>query len=265
MNHKSYVLVKLIKGWAESLWYEVPEHLGENLRAGSVVEVPLRKALSFAVVTRISQTLPQSIKFKLRVVASLAKYPEDKKFNDFIKVLARFYFVSQKQFHRRMLGFLEASNKKLESNVCFDSSGVVSKFPDLTDEQLFVLKSIEPFLNKNEFKPFLFHGVTGSGKTEIYKRLIDQVISSGKVAIFMLPEVSLCARFYSIFKAGLSENIKIFRFDSASSVTEKRTLWKVLMNGEPCLIIGVHLPVLLPRSKMPFSAEAQECGCGASS
>jgi primosomal protein N' (replication factor Y) (superfamily II helicase) len=249
MNKKSFVLVKLIKGWTESLWYEVPESLFATIKTGLVVEVPLRNSFSFAVVTRVSPVLPRSVSFKLRTVSSLAKYPDDDSFNNFIKLLAQFYFVAKEKLHRRMLGFLESSNKT-EKSLCLamadDEKSSSVNFPNLTEEQCSVLDSIEPFIKDNKFKPFLLHGVTGSGKTEIYKRLIISVFNEGKSTLFLFPEVSLCVRFYSILRAGLPKEIKIFRFDSASSVSEKRALWKILLDGSPCLILGVHLPVLLP-------------------
>jgi primosomal protein N' (replication factor Y) (superfamily II helicase) len=245
MNNDRFVLVKLIKGWTESLWYEIPKSLETTIKVGLIVEVPLRNKFSFAVVIKLSRVLPSSVKFKLKAVSSIAKYPDDKNFKGFIESVARFYFVAKEKLHRRMLSFLESSRKEDEITF-FDKPGSSSNLPTLTDEQLHALDSIEPLIKNNKFKPFLLHGVTGSGKTEIYKRLIVSALNEGKASIMLFPEVSLCARFYSILRAGLPEEIKIFKFDSASAVYEKRALWQMLMSGGPCLILGVHLPVLLP-------------------
>ena len=63
-----------------------------------------------------------------------------------------------------------------------------------TDEQANVLKESIPLLSQNKLNEILIHGVTGSGKTEIYIRLIEEVIKTQRTAIMLVPEISLTPR-----------------------------------------------------------------------
>src|SRR5262249_5204940 len=61
----------------------------------------------------------------------------------------------------------------------------------LNEDQERVWSVLEPALREGGFKAFLLHGVTGSGKTEIYLKAIDEVVSQGKEALVLVPEISL--------------------------------------------------------------------------
>ena len=91
----------------------------------------------------------------------------------------------------------------------------------LNDEQNKVIKEI---LNqKNKFQPFLLHGVTGSGKTEVYMHLIEEIIKEKKEAIVLVPEISLTPQLVSNFKKRLVVLLQYYTLDYQ---TEKN-----MMNG----------------------------------
>ena len=75
----------------------------------------------------------------------------------------------------------------------------------LNQDQLKVLREIGVLIAKNEFNAILLHGVTGSGKTEIYMRAIEQVVNKGRQALVLVPEIALTPqtqkRFVDRFKA----------------------------------------------------------------
>jgi primosomal protein N' (replication factor Y) len=93
--------------------------------------------------------------------------------------------------------------------------------------------------------PFVLHGVTGSGKTEIYIKLIQDTYNKGCTTLLLLPEVTLAVAFEMRLKQRIA-HIPIFSFHSATPIKEKRVLWQQLIAGNPILIIGVHLPIMLP-------------------
>lgn len=90
----------------------------------------------------------------------------------------------------------------------------------LTDEQKQVISKIE----LNNFKPYLLHGVTGSGKTEVYIKLIKKVISSNKQALVLVPEISLTPQLVDTFKKRFGNNIAILH--SHLSNGEKYDEWR---------------------------------------
>jgi len=121
----------------------------------------------------------------------------------------------------------------------------VQPLNNLSESQIYAFKKIEPAVTKAKYQVSILHGVTGSGKTEIYKHLILRCFEMQKSTILLLPEVSLAMRFEAIMKATFGQQ-NVLGFHSASTNQHKKLLWKSLINHSPCLIIGVHLPVLLP-------------------
>ncbi len=104
----------------------------------------------------------------------------------------------------------------------------------LNKEQLSVIKEVE--LNDN--KTYLLHGVTASGKTEVYINLIKKVLKTGKSAILLLPEISLTTqiinRFYNVFQ----NNVAIFH--SALSDGEKYDEYLKIIRKEVNIVIGTR-------------------------
>lgn len=239
----------MIKGWKESLWYSVPERLSTHVTVGTIVQVPLQTRLTYAMVTEVAATLPYEVTFNIRELSDVALLPPDGRFDAFLKKIADFYFMQPVRLYRRLLGFLEEAQEDI-ATVSAPHDEVILKTSSLTDEQQCAVDAIMPAVLQPVFKPILLQGVTGSGKTEVYKRLIETTIKQGRTVLFMLPEVSLCARFEHILRHQLSADIAIFRFDSGTTVKHRRALWNYLSTSNPCLILGVHLPVLLPISNL---------------
>tara|TARA_R110002072_G_scaffold288917_1_gene455401 strand:- start:72814 stop:74778 length:1965 start_codon:yes stop_codon:yes gene_type:complete len=112
----------------------------------------------------------------------------------------------------------------------------------LTSDQQTVWESVEPKLNG--FDKLLIHGVTGSGKSIVYLKAIQEKINEGSV-LYLLPEINLTPQFINFFKEHLK--IKIFTYNSTVSNSEKLSLWNILKEGhENVLIIGVRSSVFLP-------------------
>jgi len=77
----------------------------------------------------------------------------------------------------------------------------------LTHEQQLVCDYLTPFFKEAAYKPTVLHGVTGSGKTEVYKQLIVQAINNKKAVLLMLPEVTLAVQFYNVLKKTIATRI----------------------------------------------------------
>ena len=110
----------------------------------------------------------------------------------------------------------------------------------LTDEQMSVLEKIK--LNDNN--TYLLHGVTGSGKTEVYMNLIDQVIGDGKSAIMLLPEISLTTQMMKRFYERYGNLVAIFH--SALSDGEKYDEYLKIFRGEVKVVVGTRSAIFTP-------------------
>lgn len=115
-----------------------------------------------------------------------------------------------------------------------------SKFT-LTDDQEKVVKKV---LVSKGFKPYLLHGVTGSGKTEVYMELIEAVLNKGKTSIVLVPEISLTPQMVERFQRRFGDNIAALH--SALSDGEKYDEWRRIVRGEASIVIGARSAIFAP-------------------
>jgi primosomal protein N' (replication factor Y) len=90
----------------------------------------------------------------------------------------------------------------------------------------------------------LFHGVTGSGKTEIYIELIKEVLNHGDQVLYLLPEIALTTQIVARLQKVFGDRMGVYH--SKHSVSERVEVWKGLMSGRFTLIVGVRSSVFLP-------------------
>ena len=114
----------------------------------------------------------------------------------------------------------------------------------LTLEQNNVINKID----LNKFKPYLLHGVTGSGKTEVYMNLIKKVINLNKQALVLVPEISLTPQLVETFKKRFGNNIAILH--SHLSNGEKYDEWRKIERKEVNIVIGARSAVFAPLTNL---------------
>lgn len=113
-----------------------------------------------------------------------------------------------------------------------------------TSEQKFAVESIKEAINLEITKTFLLHGVTGSGKTEVYLQLIDIVLKKGKQAIVLVPEISLTPQTVSRFENRFGSIIALTH--SRMSDSERITQWNRARTGEAKIMIGPRSAIFTP-------------------
>lgn len=91
---------------------------------------------------------------------------------------------------------------------------------------------------------YLLHGVTGSGKTEIYFHLIRDCLAMGKSALVLVPEISITSQLVGRFSSVFSENIAVLH--SSLSDGEKYDEWRKILRGEASIVIGARSAVFAP-------------------
>ena len=91
---------------------------------------------------------------------------------------------------------------------------------------------------------YLLHGVTGSGKTEVYMNLISNALKNKKNAIMLVPEISLTPQVMSVFKARFGENIALLH--SSLSAGERFDEWKRIFSGDARVVVGARSAIFAP-------------------
>ena len=113
---------------------------------------------------------------------------------------------------------------------------------ELTKLQKQVVTEVLESKNINEV--FLLHGVTGSGKTEVYMELIEELLKEDKESIVLVPEISLTEQIVSRFKSRFKDNIAILH--SRLSDGEKYDEWRRIARGEIKIVIGARSAIFAP-------------------
>ncbi len=116
--------------------------------------------------------------------------------------------------------------------------------PALTDEQSEVLQAIGTALNEERPRPLLLHGVTGSGKTEVYLQAIARCIAQGRQAIVLVPEIALTPQMVERFRSRFGEAVVVLH--SSLSQTERYVAWTALRRGAAQVVVGARSAVFAP-------------------
>lgn len=114
----------------------------------------------------------------------------------------------------------------------------------LTAEQQAALTPIEKAIEEQRDETFLLHGVTGSGKTEVYLRAIEKVLARGEEAIVLVPEISLTPQMTARFKVRFGHLVAVMH--SALSQGEKYDEWRKIDRGEVKVVVGARSAIFAP-------------------
>ncbi len=99
-------------------------------------------------------------------------------------------------------------------------------------------------IKQDKYETYLLHGVTGSGKTEVYMSLIENVLYTGKSAIMLVPEISLTPQIMFNFKNRFGENVALLH--SGLSAGERYDEWRRLRNGKAKVAVGARSAIFAP-------------------
>ena len=241
-----FILVRLLNGLPTPLWYHVPDQWQQQQLLKKIVQVPLRNSIVPAIVINQYKNKPKGITFTIKDAHAIEPLPNDLYYDSFITQISKYYQVDQLHFIKRIRQFVQQKQVKHRASTVSHVQHVLKNDVLLTKEQQAVCDFLIPRVTQSHYTPTVLHGVTGSGKTESYKTLIKHTIEQNKTALLLLPEITLAIAFEYRLRQELPNDILIFGFHSGKTAKEKRELWQQLLAGKAILIIGVHLPILLP-------------------
>jgi primosomal protein N' (replication factor Y) len=114
---------------------------------------------------------------------------------------------------------------------------------ELNEDQVAALGAIRESLHASEHRTILIHGVTGSGKTEVYIRAIEEVVRFGRQAILLVPEISLTPQTVSRFRARFD---RVAVLHSHQSDVERHEHWRRIARGEVEVVVGARSAIFAP-------------------
>ncbi|MCL2355798.1 MAG: primosomal protein N' [Defluviitaleaceae bacterium] len=243
------VCVDILHGDVDRLFsYKIPPTL--EVSPGWRVRVPFGRGDSIKIgyVTEVFADLPPDS-------ADISKIKEIHSTLDDFPVLTpetiALAFWMQKKYYTTLAACIRAIIPGAKSDGRFPTARrkppVAEAIPadvTLTPEQTHAVSQINKSINAGGQPPILLHGVTGSGKTEVYLHAIENILSAGKQAIVLVPEIALTPQMVALFSA---------RFGSAVAVTHSRLtqaerfqIWKMALTSRASLVIGPRSAVFAP-------------------
>ena len=115
---------------------------------------------------------------------------------------------------------------------------------NLTPDQTKALKEALRMVRQKKFYPFLIHGVTGSGKTEIYLKLMEQALSIGRQCLYLVPEIALTTQLWDRISSRLATSISMLH--SSLTNAERFDAWRMIKKGEVNVVMGARSAIFAP-------------------
>ena len=222
--------------------YLVPKELGNQVKIGSIVDIPFGKKDIRGIVADIQNTDYRiQIDYKLKEIKSVdTNFAIPEQYLDIAKWISEYYLCS--------LG--ESISLFLPPKISKPRSGKCSPLPvphsliSLTFEQEEIFQKLVHKLSAANPKPSLIHGVTGSGKTEIYLKLAKESIIKDKQVVVLVPEIMLTPQTVEKFEQIFPDQVCLLH--SGLSKSEKYLSYKQFAAGEKKIIIGPRSALLVP-------------------
>lgn len=137
--------------------------------------------------------------------------------------------------------------KRIVSRFLPKAATTLPVLPSLSPAQRTALQQISDSFNDTRIS--LLHGVTGSGKTEIYAHLISETLRAGSQVLYLVPEISLTTQLTDRLRKTFGDSLLIYH--SKFSDNERVDVWKrLLSSSEPMIILGVRSSVFLPFARL---------------
>ncbi|MBR3161711.1 MAG: primosomal protein N' [Bacilli bacterium] len=207
--------------------------------------------------------LPKALKasYKTNIKVKMIKYISLNKSIDKVKLyINTTRFPKQKELLNKLIKTNELSITKVDSTIktllkheiikLEERGDYRYKFNSNTKDNRIVLNKEQKLIvdkvikDINISKTFLLYGVTGSGKTEVYMNIIEHVISIGKTAIMLVPEISLTPQIVSRFTSRFGENVAILH--SGLSDGEKYDEYRKIVEKKVKIVVGARSAVFAP-------------------
>lgn len=148
--------------------------------------------------------------------------------------------ASMTGFMRQLSGLMEKGLVAISDNVKMQREAPYA----LNDEQDLAIQSIQKNVEEETFHPYLLHGVTGSGKTEVYLQIVSKVLRKNKTALVMVPEIALTPQLFECFETRFRGDVAVLH--SQLTMTQRQRHWWAIKNKEVRVVVGSRSAIFAP-------------------
>ncbi len=225
--------------------YSVPKELEESIKVGSIVTAPFGKKKLRGTVLRIKNNelrIKNTTKYKIKDIISInPNFKMPKSYLSIVDWISKYYFCSKGEaLSLFMPPEMKNPRKKSEEK----DEKHEEHLKKLNTEQSDIFQKLKEKLGKKTKKPALIHGVTGSGKTEVYIHLAKEVLKTGKQVVVLVPEIILTPQTVERFEEAFGGEISLMH--SKISRSEKYHCYQDFISGERKIIVGPRSALLVP-------------------
>jgi primosomal protein N' (replication factor Y) len=230
------VIKSLEKVGAVSVLDEI-EQAKVKVKTASFVKLARPLAEIYSLLPELEQRSPKQLKILLEIISSKKK--EISLSDILIKTEASRTSVDS----LREKGFILIFEKEVDRKYSEIYNEELTDFI-LTDRQLLAISEIKKGIDERLFKPFLLHGITGSGKTQVYIELIKEVLKKKRTALVLVPEIALTPQITSRLLNNFGETVSVIH--SRMSIGERYDSWRKILRGKSKVVIGARSALFVP-------------------
>jgi primosomal protein N' (replication factor Y) len=245
----SFAQVALPLPLRRTFTYRVPEPLAERVAPGVEVQVPFRGRPRRGFVVEVARENPLPERTALQAIAAALGPPL---FSPHLLTLTRWiadYYLAPwgEVLAAALPGGLEGFAGSRARRAAATDPTTRLALPEritLTAGQRDAMRGVERALERGGFAPLLLHGVTASGKTELYLRAADRVRSRGGQTLVLVPEVALGSQLVHEFRRRFGTRVGVLH--SYLAVGERRRNWELARRGAVDVVVGARSAVFAP-------------------
>ncbi len=245
-----YIGVVLDKPMQTIYTYSIPDELKKNTEIGKRAVVPFGKGNreEIAYIIGIKNKKPD---FKTKdIIKIIDEYPIFSDYEiDLAKWIAKYYVCSlgeaiAKVIPKEHKGKRFKEEKFLKNKIEFVKNIKQKSLLKLNDEQLKAFNEISSSIDNKKFETYLIHGITGSGKTEVYRHLAKKVSEKNKYTLILVPEISLTPQNIVRFTEIFGSDVAVLH--SKISSQEKVYNYITILKGQVKVVLGARSAVFSP-------------------
>lgn len=221
--------------------YSVPGELYDKLALYKRVEAPLKSMKKKGIIVNIHNEKPEfTVKDIFDVIDEIPLL--DNNAYKISKWMKDFYLCSTGEALFTMI-----PREKKEKVDLLEAHEIKSLY-ELNEEQSNAVSKIKQTIDNNAFKAFLLYGITGSGKTEVYRHVAKYLKNLGKSTIILVPEISLTPQTIRRFSEIFGDRIAVIH--SRLNPREKLYHWHRIQNNEVDIILGARSAIFAPAKNL---------------
>ena len=231
----------------ESFSYAIPEKLAGQIVVGSLVTVPFGNRKIRGIVLSVSDKQSPEDNYKIKELISVdSNFVLPEKYLEIARWVSEYYLCS---LGEAVSMFLPPEIKRPKpAGQIPDSRFQIPDKLKLTTEQEEIFQKLKSQLTSDSRKPALIHGITGSGKTEIYIKLAEEVLKLCKQVVVLVPEIILTPQTVERFQKTFGPQTTLMHHSLSKS--EKYNCFFDFYTGKKPIIIGPRSALLVPCSNL---------------